>query len=185
MQHNQSHLFDDEIKQRAARIRMLALDVDGVLTDGGVYYDEKGLCQKKFNVQDGIGINLLKHIGVEVVVISGMSAPCVERRMEILNITEHHGGIENKATVLDGLRQKYNLQWTELAFLGDDWVDLAAMLHVGLPVAVANARPEVKEMAAFVTEASGGSGAVRELADYIIDCKGQKEALLEYWKKLT
>lgn len=169
----------------ARKVRLLVLDVDGVLTDGGLYYDATGLIIKRFDVHDGIGIRLLQSEGIEVAVISGMDVPCVDRRLEVLGVTEKHGGFDNKATVLQEILDRKGLDWSEVAYLGDDWVDLAPMLRVGLPVAVDNARPEVKEVARMVTVARGGHGAVRELCDFILSCQGLKEKLLEKWKQLV
>lgn len=173
------------VEALARKVRMLVLDVDGVLTDGGLYYDATGLVIKRFDVHDGIGIKLLQAEGIEVAVISGMAAPCVDRRLELLGVTEKHGGFENKATVLQGILTRKGLDWSQVAYLGDDWVDLAPMLRVGLPCAVANARPEVKDVARLVTKAQGGHGAVRELADFLLTCQGRKEAQLEKWKYLV
>lgn len=173
------------IENLARRIKMLVLDVDGVLTDGGLYYDETGLTIKRFDVHDGIGIRLLQSVGIEVAVISGMKVPCVDRRLEVLGVTENHGGHDNKATVLDEIRQRKGLAWEEIAYLGDDWVDMAPMLRVGLPVAVSNARPHVRELARMVTKSHGGHGAVRELAEFILTCQGRIEALLDEWKHLV
>lgn len=175
----------ESVEQLARRIRLIVFDVDGVLTDGGLYYDETGLIIKRFDVHDGIGIRLAMEAGIEIAVISGMNVPCVERRLEILGVTEYHGGHDNKATVLDEIRMKRQLQWAEIAYLGDDWVDLAPMLKVGLPVAVANAMPEVKEVARLILQKSGGSGAARELTDYILTCQGKRDAMLERWKQLA
>ena len=177
-------LVDDAVRALAAKIRLLVLDVDGVLTDGGLYYDATGLVMKRFAVLDGIGVRLAKSVGIEVAVISGMDSPCVVKRLELLGISEYHGGYDNKATVLDGIRQKMGLDWEEIAYLGDDWVDLAPMLRVGLPVAVANAMPDVKEVARYVTRQSGGQGAVRELVDVLLMAQGLRDKLLEQWKRL-
>lgn len=168
----------------ARRIRLLVLDVDGVLTDGGLYYDANGLAIKRFDVHDGIGLRLARSVGIEVAVLSGMDVPCVVKRLEVLGIKEYHGGSDNKRTLLEAMRQRLGLEWEEIAYLGDDWVDLAPMLAVGLPAAVANALPEVKEAARYVTRLSGGHGAVREFVDFLLTCQGKRDALLEHWKHL-
>lgn len=173
------------IRELASRIRLLVLDVDGVLTDGGLYYSDQGLAMKRFHVLDGIGIRLAREAGLEVAVISGMDSPCVAKRLEVLGVTEYHGGFDNKRTVLDGIRQRRGLDWEEIAYLGDDWVDLSPMRAVGLPVAVANAMPEVKDVARYVTEKAGGDGAVRELVDLLLDSQGLREAMLARWKELA
>ena len=165
----------------AKSIRLLVLDVDGVLTDGGLYYDSTGLAMKRFDSQDGNGIKMLQGCGVEVAVISGMNAPCVKRRLEALGIGTYHGGAQYKTRLLETMRVERRLTWNEIAYVGDEWVDLAAMAKVGLPIAVANARPEAKERALYVTKASGGHGAVREVTDWILRCKGLMDSLLEEW----
>lgn len=172
------------VEDAARSIRLLVLDVDGVMTDGGLYYDANGLVMKRFDVQDGIGIRLAKAVGIEVAVLSGMAAPCVLKRLEVLGVTEYHGGSDNKCTILNAMRERLRLGWEHIAYLGDDWVDLAPMYRVGLPAAVANAMPEVKAIARFVTRKSGGHGAVRELVDMLLTCQGKRDALLEQWMRL-
>lgn len=174
----------DSVESLARRVKLLVLDVDGVMTDGGLYYDATGLALKRFDVHDGIGLRLAKSAGIEVAVLSGMDVPCVVKRLEILGITEYHGGSDNKRTLLDAMRRRLGLEWEEIAYLGDDWVDLAPMLAVGLPAAVANAQPEVREAARYVTRLSGGHGAVRELVDFLLTCQGKRDTLLEQWKRL-
>ena len=180
-----SELRPPLVEALAAKIRLLVLDVDGVLTDGGLYYDANGLAMKRFHVLDGIGIRLAKEAGIEIAVISGMDTPCVVKRLEVLGVTEYHGGYDNKRTVLDQIRQKRHLEWDEIAYLGDDWVDLSPMGAVGLPVAVANAMPEVKDVARHVTSKEGGNGAVRELVDFLLTCQGRREEILAKWKALA
>ena len=129
-------------------------------------------------VLDGIGIRLAKTAGIEVAVLSGMDVPCVVRRLEVLGVTEYHGGADNKCTILDGMRKRMSLEWQEIAYLGDDWVDLAPMSRVGLPAAVANAMPDVKKLAKFVTQKEGGCGAVREFVDLLLTCQGKHKPCL-------
>ena len=102
-----------------------------------------------------------------------------------LGITEYYGGHDNKATILDGIRKRLNLEWKHIAYLGDDWVDMAPMSKVGLPVAVANALPDVKDVARLVLKREGGNGAVRELIDFLLTCQGKRDAMLEAWKHLA
>ena len=170
----------ESIESLAKHIRLLVLDVDGVMTDGGAGADISFLPA----VLDGIGIRLAKTAGIEVAVLSGMDVPCVVRRLEVLGVTEYHGGADNKCTILDGMRKRMSLEWQEIAYLGDDWVDLAPMSRVGLPAAVANAMPDVKKLAKFVTQKEGGCGAVREFVDLLLTCQGKREALLEHWMRL-
>ena len=174
----------EPVETLAKRIKLIVFDVDGVLTDGGLYYDEKGLALKRFHVHDGIGFRLAQEAGLQIAVISGMDVPCVRRRLENLHVTEYYGGHDNKVTVLDSIRQRLGLAWNEIAYLGDDWVDLAPMLKVGLPVAVANALSDVKQIARIVLQHQGGDGAARELVDLLLTCQGKREAMLEHWKNL-
>ncbi len=173
------------IESLARAIRLLVLDVDGVLTDGGLYYDATGLVIKRFHVHDGIGIRLAKSAGLEIAVISGMDVPCVRTRLQELGITEYCGGRDDKIVILDEIRSRLDLTWQEIAYLGDDWVDLAPMKKVALPVAVANAHPDVKNAARLVLQREGGNGAVRELIDLLLTCQGKRDAMLEQWKHLT
>ena len=174
----------EAVESLAKKIRLLVLDVDGVMTDGGLYYDANGLVMKRFDVHDGIGIRLAKAAGIVVAVLSGMDVPCVVRRLEVLGVTEYHGGADNKCTILDAMRRRLSLEWSEIAYLGDDWVDLAPLSRVGLPAAVDNAMPDVKKLARFVTRKSGGHGAVREFVDLLLTCQGKRDALLEHWMRL-
>ena len=174
----------EAVESLAKKIRLLVLDVDGVMTDGGLYYDANGLVMKRFDVHDGIGIRLAKAAGIEVAVLSGMDVPCVVRRLEVLGVTEYHGGADNKCTILDAMRRRLSLEWSEIAYLGDDWVDLAPLSRGGLPPAVDNAKPDVKKLARFVTRKSGGHGAVREFVDLLLTCQGKRDALLEHWMRL-
>ncbi len=166
---------------RAAKVRLLVLDVDGVLTDGGLYFDESGLAIKRFDVQDGLGIKIAQDCGMVVAIITGMDSPPVARRMEMLGIVDYHCGFIKKLDALDSIRQKYNLTWEEVAFLGDDWVDLAPLRHVGLPMAVANAQPEVKALSLYVTRNEGGRGAVREVIRNFLISRGVFSDVLAAW----
>ncbi len=174
-----------ELQEAASRIRLLVLDVDGVMTDGGVYYDENGLAMKRFHVHDGISIKMAQSVGLEVAAVSGMAVACVAKRLEALGIKEYVGGVHNKATHVDEIRKRLGLEWEEIAYMGDDWIDLAPMRRVGLPVAVPNAVPEVKDVAKMITERSGGQGAIRECIVWILQCQGKYEELLSYWTNLV
>lgn len=165
----------------ASNTRMLVLDVDGVLTDAGIYYDPDGRELKRFNSQDGLGVKMLLRLGIHVGVITGLKSKAVAARMEKLGVTDYAEGIDQKLPVLDVMRSKYNLAWEEIAYVGDDWIDLPAFSKVGLPIAVANAQPEVKERAVYITEASGGHGAVREVVRLILTAQGKMGTALAHW----
>jgi len=165
----------------AEDIRALVLDVDGVLTDGGLYYDVNGAVTKRFNVQDGLGVKLAQAAGLEVAVITGLSHAAVEARVRELGISHYHHGKVKKLPLLTKVRDRLGLTFDQMAFLGDDWVDAEAMGAVGLPMAVANAQPEILGMAAWVSEASGGQGAVREAVRFILSAQGKLDDLWRSW----
>ena len=170
------------LEDRAKSIRLIVLDVDGVLTDGGLYFDGQGMCMKRFHVQDGIGIKLAQAAGLEVAIVTGDITPIVVRRAEMLGITECHQGPQRKTACVDDMRRRMGLEWDQVAFVGDDWIDMGAMRKVGLPIAVQNAQPEVKEIAAMITEQEGGHGAVREVIRFILTAQGAYEKLCQKWR---
>lgn len=167
--------------ENAKKIRILVLDVDGVLTDGGLYYDLQNQVMKRFNVQDGLGIKIALENGIIIAVITGLDSPAVAKRMKDLKINDYYPGYHDKRGCLEEIRAKYKADWSEMAYLGDDWVDLSVMSMVGLPMAVLNAQPEVKEVARFVTSVRGGEGAVREVIRYLLMAQGKYEAVLTAW----
>ncbi len=167
---------------RAAKsIRMLITDVDGVLTDGGLYYDSEGSISKRFNVQDGLGIRVAQAAGLEIGVMSGLASGAVEKRVRELGIEEYFAGFKDKGELLQTLSERRNIALHEIAFLGDDWVDAKIMSLVGLPVAVANAQPEILRRALLVTKAKGGHGALRETIRFILRARGLLSGQWERW----
>ncbi len=181
MGNNLSTLFFPE--KPACAVKLLVLDVDGVLTDGGLYYDLQNQVMKRFDVQDGLGIKIAMKAGITVAVITGLVSKAVEARMNDLRIEDYHAGFLDKRACLNAIREKYGLEWCQVAYLGDDWVDLSVMSMVGLPLAVANAQPEVKKAAAYVTTAHGGRGAVREIIRLLLMSQGKYEAVLAAWSE--
>ncbi len=169
--------------QLAKNIRILVLDVDGVLTDGGLYYDLQNQVMKRFNAQDGLGIKIALSAGIEIAVITGLDSKAVANRVKDLGITKYYSGFMDKRGCLEKIRGSLNADWSQVAYLGDDWVDLSAMSMVGLPMAVFNAQPEVKAIAKFITTAHGGQGAVREVIRHILMAQGKYEALLDAWSR--
>lgn len=165
----------------AKNVRALVLDVDGVLTDGGLYYDAQGGVAKRFNVQDGLGVKLAQAAGIEVAVITGLSHAAVETRVRELGIRQYHHGKVKKLPLLEKVRDSLGLTFEQMAFLGDDWVDAEAMRAVGLPMAVSNAQPEIIKMAAWVSGVPGGQGAVREAVRFILQARGELEELWRSW----
>lgn len=170
-------------EQAARNVRLVVLDVDGVLTDGGLYYDESGCVMKRFDVQDGLGIKLAGRCGLAFAVITGLDSPAVRKRVTELGITAYHPGHHHKAPVLVDISEQTSIPLAQMAYVGDDWVDAAPMSLVGLPIAVANARPEILRLAAWVTRASGGGGAVREAIEFILRAQGKLETLWQEWAR--
>ena len=156
------------LSQRLAGIKMLVMDVDGVLTDAGMYYSENGDELKKFNTRDGKGIELLHKAGIKTAIITGENSKIVTRRANKLKIGGLYQGVKDKAAILRSLAAGYALALREIAFIGDDVNDLEVMEIVGLAVSVADGMPQVKRIAHYVTEKRGGEGAVREIADMIL-----------------
>ncbi len=165
-----------DAKTRAARIKLIAFDIDGVMTDGGLHYTDDGHELKTFNVQDGLGIVLLKRAGIEVAIITGRNSGVVACRAADLGVSHVYQGVGDKHSVAARLLEQLGLDWSELAFMGDDLIDLRAMGQCGFAIAPANARPIAKERAHVVTEAGGGQGAVREAIEFILAAQGKLEA---------
>jgi 3-deoxy-D-manno-octulosonate 8-phosphate phosphatase (KDO 8-P phosphatase) len=165
-----------ELRARAAQTRLIAFDIDGVMTDGGLTYTDDGHELKTFNVQDGLGIKLLQKAGIEVAIITGRKSGVVAARARDLGIEHVHQGVADKRATLAALLERLGVQWPECAFMGDDLIDLPAMTRCGLAIAPANARPVVKKIAHTVTEAGGGRGAVREAAELILEAQGRLAA---------
>jgi 3-deoxy-D-manno-octulosonate 8-phosphate phosphatase (KDO 8-P phosphatase) len=174
--------MNQDVLSRAAKVRLLIMDVDGVLTDGGLYYDRQGNIIKKFNVQDGLGIKLAQAAGLDMAVITGLSSPAVESRVRELGIGHYFHGFTNKLPIIEQLILDENISPEEMAYIGDDWVDAGPMLRVGLPMAVSNAQPEIKKIAAWISHAPGGRGAVREAIMFILKSQNKFD---EQWKKWT
>lgn len=157
----------------AARVRLLVLDVDGVMTDGRLWFGPTGEALKVFHVRDGYGIRSVQKAGIEVAVISGRSSAAVAERLSELGVRYVMQGVEDKGPALARLLELTALTAADCACLVDDLPDLALMRGVGLPVAVADADPHVLAEAAWVTRSPGGHGAVRELCDALLAARGQ------------
>lgn len=160
-------LSEAEFEARLAEVRLLALDVDGVLTDGGLYYTETGEELKKFNVKDGLGIQRAMSCGVEVAIFSAGSSPATLHRAKRLGINHVYIRVPDKLLALKQLCETLNVSSEHVAYMGDDLVDIPAMKSVGVPIAVADAMPENQAVAVYVTQKCGGQGAVREICDLI------------------
>jgi 3-deoxy-D-manno-octulosonate 8-phosphate phosphatase (KDO 8-P phosphatase) len=156
---------------RLAAVRLVAMDVDGVLTDGGIWYTDHGAELKRFDVRDGQGLVLLRQAGVVTAIVTRRRSDIVERRARELGIAEVHQDAADKAAVVQELLKRHGVQAAEACYVGDDVGDLPAMALVGLPVAVPDAVPAVRRAAVYVTRARAGFGAIRELCDLILSAK--------------
>jgi len=154
--------------ERLKRVRLLTLDVDGVLTDGGLYLDDRGHQLRKFNVKDGMGMQRALAAGVEVALITASDTDAIRHRARILGIRHALVGVDDKLSALRPLCNNLGIDMTEVAHMGDDLNDLPVLAAVGLPLTVADAVSEVLAAVAFVTERPGGGGAVREICDLIV-----------------
>jgi 3-deoxy-D-manno-octulosonate 8-phosphate phosphatase (KDO 8-P phosphatase) len=165
------------ISEKARHIRLLIIDVDGVLTDGGLLFDNRGEAYKRFNSLDGHGIRMLMESGIEVAVITGRQSKIVEHRMRDLGVTRIYQGSRNKLEALEKLLRETGHEASQVAYIGDDLPDLPVMRQVQLAIAVQNAHGFVKQHSDWVTSASGGHGAVREVTDFILHSMGLLDAL--------
>ncbi|GAB6888421.1 HAD-IIIA family hydrolase [Desulfothermus okinawensis JCM 13304] len=163
------------------RIKILISDVDGVLTDGGLYYDDQGRVFKKFNVQDGLGVKLAQMAGLEIIIITGLKSEAVKSRLKQLGIKEYYQGFIRKDHIIRKISKEKELNFEQMAYLGDDWVDAPAMKLVGFPMAVKNAQPEIKKIAKWISQKKGGEGALREAINFILSTQGKLEQLWEKW----
>ena len=163
---------------KAAPIKLLLLDVDGVLTDGTITYTHEGTEIKSFHTRDGLGIRLLQEAGVEVGIITARTSEAVKRRADDLKLAHVYQGCRNKIEAYEELLAKINLRDAEVAYMGDDWLDLPLLTRVGFSASVADAVHEARQVVDYVTSQSGGRGAVREVCDLIIAAKGKQEELL-------
>ncbi len=168
-----------EIIQKAENIKLLILDVDGVLTDGKLFFDDQGREYKSFHARDGHGIKLLRRTGVEVAVISGRKSNSVELRMRSLGIEYLYQGHEDKIGAFNEIIDSLSIGADQTAYVGDDLLDLPVMSRVGLSIAVNDANFAVKEFADWCTDHSGGCGAVREVCDLIMRAQGNLEAVIK------
>ncbi|MGR3175983.1 MAG: cytidylyltransferase domain-containing protein [Candidatus Scalindua sp.] len=156
------------LHDKLTKIKMLIMDVDGVLTDAGMYYSKNGDELKKFNTRDGMGLALLRKAGIKQAIITGEDTQIVRNRARKLKIDEVHLGVDNKLAVFESLLSKYSLAPDEVAYIGDDINDLAIFDKVGLACSVSDALDNVKQNADYVTRAKGGEGAVREVCELIL-----------------
>lgn len=178
--------YSADVLRRAANIKLLLMDVDGVLTDGTLYYfpgpDGKPVEFKGFNTQDGLGFHFLNSAGIKTGVISGRESPAVVERAKILKMTYVYQGLLEKEASYNEILKDAKLKDEHVAFIGDDFTDAPLMLRSGLGCAVANSRPELRAVAHVVTEAPGGDGAVREVIELLLQSQNLWQGVLEKYK---
>jgi 3-deoxy-D-manno-octulosonate 8-phosphate phosphatase (KDO 8-P phosphatase) len=161
-----------QTREKAARIRLLLTDCDGVLTDAGVYYSASGEALKRFSMRDGMGVERLRELAdVEVGIVTGENSPIVAARAAKLQITRLHPGVKNKAGLLQTILTETGLEAAEVAFIGDDLNDAEVLKLVGLSACPSDAMPQIKALVDYCCQTPGGHGAFREFAEFIIDAK--------------
>lgn len=170
--------FDPTLLLRAQGVRVLFLDVDGVLTDGGLLFSETGETLKRFNTLDGHGLKMLQKMGITPVVITGRDSKALRVRLQALGITHAHFGTEDKFPAAEQSLLALGCTWEQTAAMGDDWPDLSVMCRAALACAPVNAQIEVRARAHYVTQAQGGHGAVRELCDLLLVASGRYADML-------
>lgn len=158
---------------------MLVLDVDGVLTDGKLYFDHAGNEMKAFNTRDGLGMKALQRVGIKVAVITGRKSDAVAHRMNQLGIEHVYQGREDKLDAFLHLLETTGLDAEQVCFAGDDWIDLPVLIRVGLAVSVADAEDRVKQQAHWITRRNGGHGAVREICNLILEAQEKDQTILD------
>ena len=167
-----------DLMTRAARIKLLALDVDGTLSDGRLWFTSDGKEIKAFHVLDGLGMKMLRDIGVEVALITARESQVVQIRARELGLRHVHQGSRDKLASLHHLCQALSIKTEQVAYMGDDLPDLPVLHVAGLATAPANAHPWVRQRVHWTTRAAGGEGAVRELCDLILIAQGKAEAII-------
>lgn len=169
------------LRARLSKVRLLVLDVDGVLTDGSLYYGPTGESLKRFQVRDGLGIRILHGASIHVAVISARKSELVGKRMADLRIEHWYTGKDDKVAAFEELLAKLSLTEEQAAFVGDDLLDVPIMRRVGVAIAVADAHPFTKAVAHWTTSEQGGHGAVREVCDALLDAQGGLSAAYEHF----
>ena len=159
-------------------IKAVITDVDGVLTDGGIYYDSAGCETKKFNAKDGMSVGMLQKMGIKVGLITGRHSETVIRRAEELKFDFHVHGAKDKQIHFQNFKDKFNLENSEIAYIGDDINDLVVMLQCGIKVCPADAPKYIQTKMDYVTKKNGGEGAFREFSDWILENQGKLDAIV-------
>lgn len=173
--------FPPELLLRAQDVRVAFFDVDGVLTDGGLYISEAGETLKRFHTLDGHGLKLLQRAGITPAVVSGRDSAPLRARLQALGVEHAVFGTEDKRPAAEAILGRLGLTWAQAAAMGDDWPDLPVMRRCAFACAPANAQAEVRHAAHFITQAAGGQGAARELCDLLLVATGRYAALLAHY----
>ncbi len=171
--------FPPEVLLAAQGVRVAFFDIDGVLTDGGLYFTDEGETLKRFNILDGLGLKLLQRAGITPVVITGRDSAPLRRRLAALGVTHAYFGTEDKAPAAEKALAELGLGWAQAAAIGDDWPDLPVLRRCAFAGAPANAHAQVRAVAHHVTRAAGGQGAAREFCDVLLVAGGHYATLLE------
>ena len=175
------------MNQRIQKIKLIAMDVDGVLTKGEVMYTANGDEVKTFNIKDGVALNAARRVGLHIAVITGRKSPALERRVTELKIAEVDMACDDKGAAIRDLLRRLELKPEEAAFIGDDLIDIPAFRECGFRIAVGDACEDVKALADHVTDAAGGQGAVREAVEMILKAQGKwasaVESMLEHYQR--
>jgi len=176
-----TEITKEELSQRLRKVKLLLLDVDGVLTDGRIVYDSRGSELKFFDVHDGLGVYVLNKAGIPTILITAKGSKTILPRARDMRVAEVFSDVFPKTAVLDKIIKKYKVSVDEICFVADDLVDLSLMRKVGLPIAVGNACGEIKEAALYITNRTGGRGAVREVAELILRSQDKWKDILKLY----
>jgi 3-deoxy-D-manno-octulosonate 8-phosphate phosphatase (KDO 8-P phosphatase) len=175
-------MIDQPVLESVKKIKVLLLDVDGVLTDGRIVYDSRGRDSKFFDVRDGMGVHLLRKCGIPAVLITAKGSRAIGPRARDMKIDRVYENISPKVSVLPRILARYKVGADGLCFVGDGLVDICLMRQVGFPVAVANACAEVKKAALWITSREGGRGAVREVCELILKTQGKWSGAIQAYE---
>ncbi|QDQ88278.1 phenylphosphate carboxylase subunit delta [Alcaligenaceae bacterium SJ-26] len=169
----------ENVRERASAVRLMAFDIDGVLTDGRLWYGEHGEITKSFHALDGHGMRMLRECGITVALITGREGPIAARRAAELGIADIHQGVRDKGRVLADLAQKHGLSLEQTGFMGDDLIDLPAFQKAGFTASVSSAPFYITQSVHWISQAAGGDGAARECCDLILAAQGRLGAFLQ------
>lgn len=174
--------FPPELLLAAQGIRVAFFDVDGVMTDGGVFFSEQGETLKRFHILDGLGLKLLQRAGITPAVVTGRDSAPLRHRLQALGVQHVYYGTEDKRPAAEKVLAELGLDWSQAAAMGDDWPDLPVLRRCALPVAPPHAHAEVRACARYVTQAEAGRGAAREFCDLLLVASGRYAQLLEDYR---